>query len=368
MPNSTPKLVALTIGLFSLCNFSSAMASWGGFSDCNKAAIKMNQACHFDLRDNLITTLANCTNLAERSDVKRCRQQAKRASREDAEVCGDQLEARKDACAILDEERYDSDPLLDPSIGFVDPDAVDVNSANPYVSIVKGHTHVVREGEDEIIVVHVTPLKREIEGVPCRIVVDVALEKAVSEVDGSVEYIPVEVTDDWIAQDLDGNVYYCGELSRNFEEGILRDLDGSFEAGRDFAKAGTLMMANPLIGSAHRQEFSLGEAEDIIQYFDDSANPDAENEIFPCTDADGCLMTHDFTPLEPNATEFKYYIPGVGFVLAEKLLDGERTGERATLACTGDSLDVLRQQTCGIDNPEALVATLCKAAPEAFCE
>ena len=33
----------------------------------------------------------------------------------------------------------------------------------------------------------------------------------------------------------------------------------------------------------------------------------------------GCLVTSDFSPLEPDAVEHKYYIPGIGLILETKL-------------------------------------------------
>jgi hypothetical protein len=47
--------------------------------------------------------------------------------------------------------------------------------------------------------------------------------------------------------------------------------------------------------------------------------------------------------------------------------DGEITGEREELVCVGDSLDVLDDPACGIDDPDALVEALC-AQSSAFCE
>jgi hypothetical protein len=38
----------------------------------------------------------------------------------------------------------------------------------------------------------------------------------------------------------------------------------------------------------------------------------------------GCLRTRDFTPLEPDVNENKYYAPGVGLVLAVDVNTGER--------------------------------------------
>jgi hypothetical protein len=90
--------------------------------------------------------------------------------------------------------------------------------------------------------------------------------------------------------------------------------------------------------------------------------------LFPCA-PDGCLQTFDFAPIEPEATEFKYYKSGTGFVLAVALEDGEITGEREELVCVGDSLDVLSENPdCGIADPEALLEELCKLSPETFCD
>jgi hypothetical protein len=339
-------------------------------SPCKRTANQMFAACHADVKDDYITTLANCSNLADSSDQSTCREEAKQTRHEEAGYCGDQLDARRNACDTLDEYRYDTDPLLDPTIAFVNPDDVDQSSANPYVSIVAGHTYVLRAGKEgeETVVVHVTEESREIQGVQCRVVVDAVLEVDKDEISGEIDYVPVEVTDDWLAQDIEGNIYYCGEVSRNFEEGVLVDLDGSFESGREFAKAGLLMMALPEVGLAHRQEFSLGEAEDIIQYVDLAGVPGEENEKFPCEDAGGCLMTYDFTPLGPESSEFKYYLPGVGFVLAEAMEEGELTGETEQLICVGDSLSILEDPVCEIDNPEELLEELCAFAPNAFCD
>jgi hypothetical protein len=236
--------------------------------------------------------------------------------------------------------------------------------------VAAGHTYLLRAGEEgeETVVVHVTGETREILGVACRVVLDVVVE--VEDGGGAVEYQSVEVTDDWFAQDETGNVYYCGEISRNFEDGILRDIEGSFEAGRDFAKAGELIRAFPAADDAHRQEYAIGEAEDIVRYLAATTEPGhdegGDNEAFPCS-PNMCLKTFDFSPLEPESTEFKYYLPGTGFVLAVDMEDGEITGEREELVCVGDSLDVLDDPACGIEDPAALREELC-AQSAAFCE
>ena len=344
-------------------------------SACERSADIMYRACRHDVRDDYLTIAANCVNFSNRSERRACLKDAKAMRMEESKFCREVEEAREEACEILGEDRYDPDPLLDPDIEFIHPDQVpDVYPVNPFVSVVAGHTYVLKAGEEgeETVVVHVTGDTREILGVECRVVVDVVVEES-HEGGGVYEYEAVEVTDDWFAQDSLSNVYYCGEIARNFEDGILRDLDGSFEAGLDFAKSGVIIRAAfPGLGVAHRQEYSLGEAEDIIQYLDGAAVPSddegGDNALFPCASG-GCLKTFDFAPLDPEATEFKYYKPGIGFVLAVAMEDGEITGEREELVCVGPTLDVLSDDPdCGIGDPEVLLEELCKLSPDAFCD
>jgi hypothetical protein len=336
-------------------------------SACRPTAATMLRACNYDVGDDLFTALANCNNITDSNDRRACQRGARAARRDDAAECIDVFRARRNACDLLGEDRYDPDPLLNPANEFIDPDDIpDSYAVNPYVSLAAGHTHVLR-AEDEIVVVHATDESRDILGVACRVVVDIVVE---ADGDGlDTEYEAVEVTDDWFAQDVLGNVYYCGEVARNYEDGVLRDLDGSFEAGIEFAKSGELIRVAPVAGDAHRQEFALGEAEDIVQYLDTMASPSddegGENLAFPCNS--GCLRTFDFAPIDPASTEYKYYLPGTGFVLAVGLEDGEITGEREELVCVGDSLDVLSDPGCGIDNAEALLEELCRLSPDAFC-
>lgn len=118
----------------------------------------------------------------------------------------------------------------------------------------------------------------------------------------------------------------------------------------------------------------MGEAEDIVQYIDLQAAPTGEeggdNPLFPCGtggSSGACLKTFDFAPIEPESTEFKYYLPDTGFVLAVSMEDGEFTGEREELTCVGESLDLLQDPACGIEDPAGLLEELCALAPDAFC-
>jgi len=328
----------------------------------------MLKSCLFDVGADLQKTLGACINLPE-GERAACAAEARAARAEEAELCNESLDARQDVCELLDENRY-RDPLAAQGTVFVDPDQIGAGgyAPNPYLSLVEGRTNVFRAGEDgaELVVVTVTSETRMILDIECRVAVDVSVE--VSNDDGSVEYEPIEVTDDWYAQDSVGNVYYCGELSRNYEDGVLRDLEGSFEAGRDYAKGGYLVKATPAVGTAHRQEYSLGEAEDVVEYVDLNATPGkaegGENKKFPC--GGKCLKTLEHNPREPATAEFKYYLPKVGFVLATAMED-DAFVEREELVCSGDSLEILDRAECGIEDSEALLEQLCTLAPETFC-
>ena len=191
---------------------------------------------------------------------------------------------------------------------------------NPYLPLIVG-SEWIYEGEDETIVVTVTDKTKLIDGVTCLVVNDVVFDE-----DDQL----IEDTDDWFAQDTDGNVWYCGEISKNYEvyegddpeDAELVDIDGSFKVGRAGAKAGILFKANPIIGEDMRQDVALNEAEDVAKTI--SLTASASSPAVSCINT--CLETSDYTPLEPDVYEQKFYLPGVGFILE---IDPE--GERVEL-------------------------------------
>ena len=74
---------------------------------------------------------------------------------------------------------------------------------------------------------------------------------------------PVEVTDDWYAQDSHGNVWYFGEHTTSYEHGTPTD-NGSWQAGVNGAMPGVALPAHPAVGLSYREEYSKGVAEDQI--------------------------------------------------------------------------------------------------------
>jgi hypothetical protein len=183
---------------------------------------------------------------------------------------------------------------------------------NPYWPMRPGSRWVYREtdsgGAKQRVVVTVTRRTKLIaNGIRARVVHDVVRE------DGE----PVEVTDDWYAQDRAGNVWYLGEDTTEYENGEPVSKEGSFEAGVDGAQPGVIMPAHPHPGLRYRQEYYEGHAEDRARIVSRR-----EQAGVPFGHFRRVLMTREDNPLEPRVLEFKFYARGVGPVLAVSVSGG----------------------------------------------
>jgi hypothetical protein len=195
---------------------------------------------------------------------------------------------------------------------FSSPTAID----NPYLPLVAGTTRTYfSETEDgvETTVVEVLDETRDVAGVTARVVRDRVF------LDGEI----IEDTHDWFAQDDAGNVWYLGEEVDEYvydDEGELLEIEhgGAWEAGEDVADIGVdalpghVMKASPVDGDLYHQEYYPGVAEDMAEVLALG---------MPITLTDGSaystLQTRDFTPLEADVEELKYYARGIGVVLEE---------------------------------------------------
>ncbi len=176
---------------------------------------------------------------------------------------------------------------------------------NPYWPMKPGSRWVYREvavdGTVQRVVLTVTDkTKRIANGIEARVLRDVVTQNG--------EF--VEVTDDWYAQDADGNVWYLGEDTAEYENGQVTSTAGSWEAGVDSAQPGIAMPADPADGMTYRQEYYAGEAEDKAEVL--SLEEQVEVPFGHFTDV---VMTKDLVPLEPKILEHKFYARGVGPVL-----------------------------------------------------
>lgn len=192
----------------------------------------------------------------------------------------------------------------------IDPARFTTRIDNPFLPLAVGSRWVYEgRGEEgtERIVVEVTDRTRRVMGVQTVVVHDV------STVDGVV----AEDTYDWYAQDDEGNVWYFGEDTTSIEDG-RRSTRGSWEAGVDGARPGIAMKARPAVGDRYRQEYRVGEAEDMAEVL----RLDATVTV-PFGSFDSVLVTRDSTPLEPDVVEQKYYARGIGAVRTEQVKGGD---------------------------------------------
>lgn len=194
-----------------------------------------------------------------------------------------------------------------------EPDELVDTVDNPYFPLVPG-TRWVYEGRTadglERTVVEVTDDRKRVDGTDAVVVHDTVT------LDGEI----IEDTFDWYAQDEAGNVWYLGEDTHEYENGVPVNSKGAWEAGVDGAQPGIVMEAHPRRGDRYRQELRTGVAEDKARVLSTTASA-----TVPLGTYRDVLKTKDFTPLEPGVVEHKYYARGVGLVLEVAVSgDGER--------------------------------------------
>jgi hypothetical protein len=198
----------------------------------------------------------------------------------------------------------------------IDITAADFAAAidNPYLPFIPGSKWIyearLEDGTVERNEVEVLQETRNVNGVTATVIHDTVF------VDGQL----VEETFDWYAQDTNGNVWYLGEEVDNYENGALVDHAGSWEWGRDGALPGIIMWADP---SAHMneeyyQEYYAGEAEDQGQVLSV-----AESVSVPFGSFEDVVKTYDFSAIDPDLKENKFYSSGIGLIKEVNLTTGE---------------------------------------------
>lgn len=219
----------------------------------------------------------------------------------------------------------------------LDPADFTADVTNRYWPMEPGTRWTYREIDEEgkaleVVVTATSETKEIANGVSARIVRDTVIE------DGEL----IEDTFDWYAQDAEGNVWYLGEDTAEFENGEMTTRAGSFEAGVDGAQPGIIMPADPVDGMQYRQEYYEGEAEDNGEILSLEEQAETPYGHFP-----EALLTKDTITIEPDVLEFKLYAPEVGPVLTlgvsggagrEELVDLEQVDAKAAKAAAAARL------------------------------
>ena len=193
---------------------------------------------------------------------------------------------------------------------------------NPYWPMSPGSRWVYREvenGDVQRVTVTVTDRTKTIDGIEARVVHDLVTTR-----DGE----RVEDTFDWYAQDKDGNLWYLGEDTKEYEDGKVVSTEGSWEHGVDGAEAGIVVAAEPKQGLTYREEYYSGKAEDAAEVLSVDGKVQVPFGFF--RDA---MITRNYSGIEPNVEELKFYAKGVGPVL--ELLVSGGAGRTELLSYTG---------------------------------
>lgn len=287
--------------MLSACWMPAEQAAAGGVAavhpvnHCSNTSLNALRACESAAINHYWVIRGQCENLGSADERRECQETASKELVAALLECREEYDVRQEICEALGEEPYN--PEISPA-NFVS--GVD----HPYLPFTVGST-LVYEGETmdgfEHIESYVSGETVEILGVECLVVID-------SEwIDGAL----LEVTHDYFAQDIHGNVWYFGESAWIFEDDTVVSVEGSWLSGEDGAKPGVIMQAYPpLLGLVYRQEFSFTEAEDMGEVLSLT-----ESITIPFGAFDDCMQTRDTSPLEPDATEQKFYASNLGLIM-----------------------------------------------------
>ena len=303
-----------------------ALPVQGADQVCSQTADTMYQACKHEVRDDALVAEATCGNMTDDDEQQECLDEAAEAGTEAAQLCRDQLTARRANCNALGENAYD--PRFEPSLflaNFRQPSRM-----NRYFPLKVGNRWEYQGGSEKVKV-QVLDRSKLIEGVRCVVVRDTVTHK------GKL----IEDTFDWFAQARNGGVWYCGEEVKDYETNAgdrpvapeLVSIDGSFKVGRGGAKPGIIFPPAPFIGQVYREEFSLGNAEDLAEVLTTSygygRTPELDRRVpwnlASRLCAGDCVVTNNYSPIEPGVSERKYYAPGIGLFLTIHTDTGERS-------------------------------------------
>jgi hypothetical protein len=199
----------------------------------------------------------------------------------------------------------------------IDPTDFTTEIDNPWWPMKPGSRWVFRETDAEgsvakVVVTVLDKTKMIANGVEARVIHDQVTE------DGEIK----EDTYDWYAQDSDGNIWYLGEDTTEYENGKPKTKEGSWEAGVDGALAGVIMPADPQVGMTYREEYYKGHAEDGASIIGTDALANVPYGRF-----DHCVQTRNFSGIEPDVIEEKLYAEDVGVVLEITVSGGSDRAE-----------------------------------------
>jgi hypothetical protein len=316
-------LARLGLGLvFMMCGapMGGILAQTGGY--CTRTAETLLDACRASVTDDGAVGTAICINIADQKARNTCLDDLEDSQDEATQLCEGQHDTRLAACGVLGEDRYDPD--FRPA-RFDNPKRP--SNPNPYFPLGVGK-HWEYRSATQVNTVDIVNETKMIADVNCIVFRDLVFEG------GQL----LEATDDWYVPGKDGSVWYFGEETGEYEtfkgdnpvKPELVNIDGSFKAGRDGAKPGIIALAAPKVGDAYLEEFSLANAEDVTEILsttysyghDPVLDENVPGVLAQRFCAGNCIVTKNYSLLEPGQFARKYYARGV-----DTILEVEKTGE-----------------------------------------
>ena len=130
----------------------------------------------------------------------------------------------------------------------------------------------------------------------------------------------------FFAQDNAGNVWLVGEYPEEYEDGEF-DKAPAWISGQKGARAGITMKAEPQLGTP---DYAQGFAPPPVDFTDRArVYKTHQKTCTPVECYENVLVTEEFNPTEPGASQLKYYASGVGNVRVG--WRGEKEEEKETL-------------------------------------
>lgn len=291
MPSLRPTLLLAPL----LC-LSTALAQTEGGGVCAREATAARRAAIQEAHATYDLSVGRALGIADTGRRADALDLAMGALHHALDLAERQYQARLLACERLGDAPYD--PVVVPARFRAEVD-------HPYFPLQPGTTWRYErrdaDGGVEELVMRVTGERRTILGVECTVVYSRSGEER-------------EETDEFFAQDADGNVWLFGEAARYYDEdGYLLDVGASWLAGRDGAKPGIFLPAAPRVGRSHRLAFLLGVVEDVFT----TVSVDALVSV-PVGTYGACLEVLETSAEDPTEIGFKSFAPGVGLVREDR--------------------------------------------------
>ena len=204
-------------------------------------------------------------------------------------------------------------PTLPPYNVNIDPTKFTSVVTNPYFKLTPGSVRLyvgTKDGVPMTSEFHVLSQTRTLMGVKCITVQDSV------KLNGSLE----ELTLDWFAQDNQGNVWYFGEDTKEYKNGVVTSTAGTWQSGVNGGLPGIAMQASPTTGPQYIEEYLPGVAEDMAQI-----TSTTKSYTVPAGSFQNVVVTENRNPLDPSLIEHKWYAPGVGLIYETKHYAGNHT-------------------------------------------